>query len=110
MRTRLPTTLSRLRVLRGVAAGLLHLHSKGIVHRDLRCANVLLKSDDTAVIADLGLTRFIPRDAEYVRTKEDSVIPMRWSAPVSATHARAYSGADLRVSTPRVGERRPERT
>jgi serine/threonine protein kinase len=82
MRTRLPTALSRLRVLRGVAAGLQHMHAKGLLHRDLRCANVLLKSDNTALIADLGLARFIPRDAEYVKTKEDAVIPMRWSAPV----------------------------
>ena len=38
-----------------VAKGMAFLHSKGIVHRDLKTMNILLDNDDAAVIADFGL-------------------------------------------------------
>ena len=32
-------------VLRGVAAGIAHCHSKNIVHRDLKCENIMITGD-----------------------------------------------------------------
>lgn len=49
--------ISKLRVGRDVAAGLVHIHARGILHRDLKPANVLLASDGTAKVADVGLAR-----------------------------------------------------
>jgi len=46
-----------LRLIRGIAAGLKHAHSKGIYHRDLKPGNVLLKSDLTPKITDWGLAK-----------------------------------------------------
>jgi serine/threonine protein kinase len=43
-------------LMRDIAAGLLHLHSKGIVHRDIKPENVLVQADGTALVADLGLS------------------------------------------------------
>ncbi|MGW5619164.1 protein kinase domain-containing protein [Streptomyces sp. NPDC003877] len=43
------------RVLRGVAAGLAHMHAAGWVHGDLKPANVLLGEDGQVWLADFGL-------------------------------------------------------
>ncbi len=46
-----------LRLVRGIAEGLKHAHSKQVYHRDLKPQNVLLKSDLTPKITDWGLAK-----------------------------------------------------
>ena len=38
-----------------IASGLMHIHSNGLLHRDLKPANVLLMSDGSAKVSDVGL-------------------------------------------------------
>jgi Protein kinase domain len=47
-----------LRVLEGIAAGLVAIHGAGIVHRDLKPANVLVDPNGAAKIADFGVSTF----------------------------------------------------
>ncbi len=42
-----------------ISQGLMHLHSQGIVHRDLTAPNILLTSSFQAKIADLGVSKIL---------------------------------------------------
>lgn len=39
-------------------SGLEHCHSRGIIHRDIKCANLLVNNEGILKIADFGLSNF----------------------------------------------------
>ena len=45
-----------------VARALAYLHSKRIVHLDVKSANVLLSRDGTAKLGDVGMARIMAND------------------------------------------------
>ncbi|KAL0064049.1 Rho guanine nucleotide exchange factor [Marasmius tenuissimus] len=51
--------VDRLLLAYDVAAGLSYLHSKKIVHGDLKGPNVLMNADERALIGDFGLSRVV---------------------------------------------------
>ena len=46
-----------LRTVRGVAEGLAHAHGRGVLHLDLKPANVLIADDGTALLLDFNLSK-----------------------------------------------------
>jgi len=52
-----------LKIIKGIASGLAHAHSRGIYHLDLKPLNVLLKSDLTPKITDWGLAKISARSS-----------------------------------------------
>lgn len=51
-----PVPAETLRIFDEICAGLSYIHQRGLLHRNLKPANVLLHTDGRAVVADVGLT------------------------------------------------------
>ncbi|GAB5354193.1 hypothetical protein AAMO2058_000098600 [Amorphochlora amoebiformis] len=69
-----------LKVAFDVSSGLAHLHECLIVHRDLACRNLLMKSDGTVVITDFGLSKKLDSQ-DGVYSLHTSSFPWQWTAP-----------------------------
>jgi serine/threonine protein kinase len=59
-----------LRILRGIATGIGHAHSQGVVHRDLKPDNVMLTEDSQVKVTDFGLARNLFSDNGFTATGE----------------------------------------
>lgn len=55
----------RLKIAKGVARGLAHLHEKKHVHGNLKPSNILLGNDMEPKIGDFGLERLVSGDTSY---------------------------------------------
>jgi eukaryotic-like serine/threonine-protein kinase len=47
------------RIVRDVARALLFAHAQGVIHRDLKPDNILIRADGTAVLTDFGIARAV---------------------------------------------------
>jgi serine/threonine protein kinase len=61
----------------GIAHGMKYLHANGIIHRDLKSANILLDNKMLPHIADFGLGKFLDSGPEVTRATGT----IQWMAP-----------------------------
>ena len=80
--------------LKQIIEGLKYLHNQGIIHRDIKCANLLM-NNNKILIADFGISK-----KNYNENKEDIftqslVGTFSWSAPEVITHRKYGIKADI---------------
>lgn len=56
-----------LKIVREIASGLAVVHDRGLVHRDVKPANVLFRGDGTAVLTDFGVAKELDIDSELTQ-------------------------------------------
>lgn len=52
-----------------VLSGVAHIHSKGLLHLDIKPSNILLDQSDRAILTDFGLSRYLDENGTATQTK-----------------------------------------
>ncbi len=82
-----------IRVLRGIAAALHYAHGLGVIHRDVKPANVLMHGDGTPVLADFGLAKLLESSSVRSATGATTGTPA-YMAPEQVTGSAVGPPAD----------------
>ncbi|KAG8724885.1 hypothetical protein FRC09_012548 [Ceratobasidium sp. 395] len=64
-----------------VAEGLSYLHASGVVHGDLKGANVLISQDGIPQLADFGNAKLQEYTLKFSKTSTKEALSSRWAAP-----------------------------
>lgn len=83
------------RLVAGVAAGVAHLHSRGLIHRDLKLANVLLREGREPVVADFGLVHFLDRQTRLTQVGDLVGTPLYMSPELVRGEVGITAAADV---------------
>mmetsp|Transcript_4140 Transcript_4140/g.8971 ORF Transcript_4140/g.8971 Transcript_4140/m.8971 type:complete len:1085 (-) Transcript_4140:482-3736(-) len=83
-----------LQMLVDAAAGVLHLHSEGVIHRDIASRNLLVDENLRVKVADFGFARIkeINRSKGYT---SQHVGPIKWMAPEAMRYRRFSEQTDV---------------
>ncbi|PRW39272.1 Serine threonine- kinase CTR1 [Chlorella sorokiniana] len=86
----------RLAMAADAGAGLLYLHSRNIIHRDVKSPNILVDADWHAKVADFNLSKMLEgARSEAVRTSSDGVTNPLWLAPEVIDGKKATAASDV---------------
>jgi hypothetical protein len=89
--------------IRQAALGLQHAHEAGLVHRDVKPANILVDRGGTVRVLDLGLARFFHDDNDLLTLKYDENNVLGTADYVAPEQALNSHGVDIRADIYSLG-------
>jgi len=87
-------TANRVDLVHQISLGLAYLHARKIIHGDLKANNVLIRTDESAVIADFGLS-MIKTDVSSRSTAVLITGTKRWMSPERMKGRRLAPPVDI---------------
>uniref|UniRef100_A0AC35UHA7 Tyrosine-protein kinase n=1 Tax=Rhabditophanes sp. KR3021 TaxID=114890 RepID=A0AC35UHA7_9BILA len=76
-----------------VAAGMVYLESRNIIHRDIAARNILTRENYICKIADFGLARFLKEDTYTAAV--NARFPIKWTAPSALAYNTFTKKSDV---------------
>lgn len=83
------------RLLGPIAEALDHAHSKGVVHRDVKPSNIMIRSDGTPVIMDFGVAREVKETSTLVTGAETASGTLPYMSPEQLRGERPTPAQDI---------------
>jgi serine/threonine protein kinase len=77
-----------------LASGCEHVASKGLVHMDVACRNILVADNNVIKLADFGLTHAMGENG-VVELTEQIRVPVKWSAPEAVFNMTFSEKSDI---------------
>jgi len=75
------SSISLLKIMRDVAAGMEHIHNNNIIHRDLAARNILITENFDAKVGDFGLSRNLDANSDSYAVLTEKELPLRCVPP-----------------------------
>ena len=85
----------RLGMAADAAAGMHHLHTRSILHRDLKSPNLLIALDWTVKVADMGLSKLVGEETRNSTATAGGASNPRWLAPEILRGGRPTAASDV---------------
>jgi len=72
-------------ILVDASAGIQHLHSKNVVHRDIAARNFLVDHNHRGYVSDFGMSRRLEKNCSFGVGTSGELLPVAWCAPETLT-------------------------
>jgi len=89
------SALNKVRIMTQIAAGLQHAHAHGVIHRDVKPANVMVLPDGSVKIMDFGIALITQATESRLTPRGAMIGTFRYMAPEQFRNAQTDARSDI---------------